>query len=88
MRKIGSIRFRFVGITLGMEVQGLMATARALTPSELSPGKQALYVEFLESAPWNLKEHPDGVRYGRVGRSLLAAAVQMSLDAGLDGRVV
>lgn len=87
VRKIGSLRLRFVGVTIGVEVQGLMAVARAFTPSELSPGKQALYVEFLESAPWNLKEHPDGVRYRGVGKTLLAAAVQMSLDAGMGGRV-
>ena len=46
--------------------------------------KHLVYVEYLEAAPWNQGLHP---LYKGVGKVLLAAAIQLSIDEGNQGRV-
>jgi hypothetical protein len=87
LRKLGNPDYRYVAVTLGTSVEGLMAVAKAPRPSRLTAGVQALYVEFIEVAPWNAPQHPNGRRFNWVGKSLLAAACRMSATAGFGGRV-
>jgi hypothetical protein len=88
LRKLGNPDYRYVAVTLGTSVEGLMAVAKVPRPSQLSAGVSSLYVGFIEVAPWNLAAHPNGVRYSGTGSSLLATACRMSEDAGLGGRVL
>jgi hypothetical protein len=88
LRKLGNPDYRYVAVTLGASVEGLMAVAKQPRPSQLTVGVSSLYVAFIESAPWNLRAHPNGVRFGGTGSSLLAAACRMSEDVGLGGRVL
>ena len=69
------------------EVQGLMAVEARPRPAVLTPGESVLYVDYLESAPWNLKAPGHPKRFGTVGTALLLDAIAVSLDAGLGGRI-
>ena len=50
-------------------------------------GDPLIYVDYLESAPWNLKISGVAPRFIGVGTVLIAEAVHLSLDTGLEGRV-
>ena len=68
------------------EVQGLMSVVR--TP-QFSPwsNQPMVYVDYLESAPWNIRMAFNEPRYVGVGTVLIAEAIHLSLEMGLDGRV-
>jgi histone acetyltransferase (RNA polymerase elongator complex component) len=68
-------------------VQGMMMLSTALQLSFITQGC-LLYVEYLESAPWNLPEYAGSdARYRGVGSTLLAAAIEVSIAAGCAGRL-
>jgi len=87
IRKVGMPMFEFLAVVASGQVEGLAALARSPVPSKMTAGVGATYLMFLETAPWNLDEHPHGVRFAGVGSALLEEAVLISLDAGLGGRV-
>lgn len=87
VRKIGWTAFRFLAVQVGNSVEGLVALKRHPTSSLLSPPDVAIEIAILETAPWNVDGHPDGVRYRGVGSVLMVEAVLISREAGLDGRV-
>jgi hypothetical protein len=47
----------------------------------------ALYIDFLENAPWNVRPLTDEPLFGGVGMVLMRAAVTLSVDEGFHGRV-
>lgn len=63
-----------------------MAVLSLPRPARLGDG-YAIYVDYLESAPWNLKNGVEPPRFLGVGTVLLIEAVRMSADAGFEGRV-
>lgn len=65
-----------------------MAVAKAPRASQLVAGVQALYVAFIEVAPWNLTWHPQGVRHKGTGVALLGTACRLSHTYGFGGRVL
>lgn len=88
VRKVGRPVFEFVAVVANAQVEGLAAVARSPVASKTAAGMQATYLMFIETAPWNLPEHPDGGRFGGVGSSLLEEVVLASLASGLGGRVL
>ncbi len=88
LRKLGNPDYRYVAVTVGASVEGLMAVAKQPRPSQLTAGVQTLYVAFIEAAPWNLPWHPQGVRHKGTGAGLLGTACRMSHVDGLGGRVL
>ena len=68
------------------EPQGLMAVLRSPRRSPHS-GEAVVYVDYLESAPWNLKGASAPPRFLGVGTVLIAEAIRLSLEIGLGGRV-
>jgi hypothetical protein len=82
-------RYRLVGVECGGDVQGLMAVRPAPYPSRADPagGLAVLYVDYLETAPWNLRTAVGGPRYKGVGGLLVAEAVRISGEVGSAGRV-
>lgn len=75
-----------VAVELDGEVQGLMAILRLPRAARLG-NKHVVYVDYLESAPWNLKGSPDPPRFLGVGTVLMAEAVRISTEEGFEGRV-
>jgi hypothetical protein len=68
------------------EPQGMMAVLRGPRLSRLDDG-QVVYVDYVESAPWNLKASSAQPRFLGVGTVLIADAVRLSIETGLGGRV-
>ncbi len=87
--KIDLLAYRCFGIECGGEMQGLMLVNTTNCVSRLAGtrGKPLVYVDYIETAPWNLKEFTTQPRYGGVGVRLIEAAVRFSLDEGFGGRV-
>jgi len=67
--------------------QGLMMVKHGRSKLPQQRDQPLVYVEFLESAPWNLKGYCDVPRYSAVGRRLYEAAAQFSRSLGFDGRI-
>lgn len=71
------------------ETQGLMLLKTdghfATLPSEKN--KPLVYVTYLASAPWNLQGVLEQPRFSGVGTVMMAAAVQMSIEAEFKGRI-
>lgn len=70
--------------------QGIMIVDSAMhhgrTPSQ--EGQHLVYVDYLETAPWNRKELLfDPPRYRGVGSVLIRAAIELSLEEGFKGRI-
>jgi hypothetical protein len=71
------------------ETQGLMLVKTdghfASLPAEKD--KPLVYITYLATAPWNLPGVVGQPRFSGVGTVMLAAAVQMSIEAEFKGRV-
>lgn len=68
------------------DAQGIMAVLQTPHRSRLT-GEPLLYVDYLESAPWNLRLPSVQPRFMGVGTVLIAEAVRLSLDSHLEGRI-
>jgi len=73
------------GVTQGMMIAN--ATKRARLQSQRN--QHLVYVEYLESAPWNRKTLLSGGRpaFGGIGSILMRAAIEVSLEEEYKGRV-
>jgi hypothetical protein len=79
-------RNMLIAIEYEDEVQGLMAVLRTPRFGLLGNGP-VVYVDYVESAPWNLRMFVGAPRFLGVGSTLIADAVRLSVESGLDGRV-
>lgn len=72
------------GMTQGMMFLDLLHKARIQTQA----GKDLVYIEYLETAPWNQRHIAgDEVRFAGVGTLLVYAAIQLSREEGFKGRI-
>jgi hypothetical protein len=60
-------------------------TEACLLPDQ--KGKPLVYVDYLETAPWNQRELVEKPRLGGLGTVMLAAAITLSLEEGFSGRL-
>ncbi|MCK7473892.1 MAG: GNAT family N-acetyltransferase [Rhodopseudomonas palustris] len=84
----GILAYRGFCIVCDDRVQGLMQVITTLAcrlPEQ--KGKPLVYVDYLESAPWNQAGFAETPRFKGVGTVMLAAAVQLSRDEGFRGRL-
>lgn len=95
-RKAADLRMlaiTFFGLSCGGALQGLMKLLTVGHTCRLTEqaGKPLVYVDYLESAPWNIKSLMAALgkqaRYGGIGSLLMEAAVQKSKDEGFKGRL-
>lgn len=77
-------RHRLIAIQCESEIQGLMALTAEPKVTERGP---VVYVDYIETAPWNQKLPGQLARFQGVGTVLIAEAVRISIDSGYDGRV-
>jgi hypothetical protein len=85
---IKSGRNRLVAIECHGDIQGLMALLSQPQPSAYGADRQPLlYVDFLETAPWNLRGPEVRPRFIGVGTALIAEAVAISKEENCAGRV-
>jgi hypothetical protein len=85
----GLLAFRSFGIEAVGKMQGLMMALLAGKNARLDPdkGKPLVYIDFVETAPWNAKEFTASPIYKGVGVRLVQAAAQLSIDERFAGRV-
>jgi hypothetical protein len=83
------LAYRSMGVAQGGRMQGLMMLSTIARSGRLSgqQGKAVLYVEYLETAPWNLRALAGTPQFLGVGVRLLEAAVGFSGEEGFGGRV-
>lgn len=86
------LSYRAFSVVCDGATQGLMRVETVVHRSRVEDEKgltaQGLvYVDFLETAPWNRPEHVQHPVYRGVGQVLLATAIQLSLDEGFKGRI-
>lgn len=72
------------GVTQGMMI---LDTTMKRCRIEGQKGKNLVYVEFVENAPWNRRELFDPPRYRGVGSVLIRAAVALSHQEEFRGRI-
>jgi len=83
------LTYRGVGVECAGEMQGLMLIAAAGHAARLPPemGKPIVYIDYVESAPWNVPPLAEEARFGGVGKRLIGVAVRASSDEGFHGRL-
>ena len=75
-----------VAIECGADLQGIMAILRTPRPARLT-GDHVVYVDYVESAPWNLKGVVQRPQYLGVGTALIVEAVRISMESGMNGAI-
>lgn len=83
------LAYRCMGIESGERMQGLMMVSTIAAKGRLpgQQGKAVLYVEFLETAPWNIRDLAGTPQFLGVGVRLLEAAIAFSEEEGFGGRI-
>ena len=91
---LGRLDVTFFGLRCRGHLQGLMkADTGSLNRCRLDAqkGKELVYVDYVETAPWNIKDYMEALGrqalFSRVGARLMQAAVTLSLENELKGRV-
>lgn len=72
------------GVTQGMM---LADTVKRRCRIDSQRGQHLVYIEYIESAPWNRPGLVDDVRYRGVGSVLIRAAIALSEDLDFGGRL-
>jgi hypothetical protein len=91
--ELRALSFSFWGIECEGHLQGLMKLDIDRRSSRLPAQKRkpVVYVDYLETAPWNVKVLMKALgrktRFGSVGTRLMEAAIRKSLEEGYKGRV-
>lgn len=79
-------RHLLVAVEFDGRIQGVMAVVQSPRPARLD-SKRVLYVDYVEVAPWNLKVLTSAPQFLGVGTLLIADAVRLSHERGLEGRI-
>lgn len=84
---------KFYGIAHEGKLQGMMKVETVAHTCRLpeQQGKPLVYIDYLESAPWNISKLMAALgqqqRFRAVGSRLLEAAVLLSIEEGFHGRM-
>ncbi len=84
----GQLGYQFFALECSGKTQGMMIVntmKRCRLPRQAN--KHLVYVEYLETAPWNRWSVANNPEYKGVGTVLIAAAIQLSIDEGNHGRI-
>lgn len=81
------LAYRMFGLEVAGEIQGLMLVLMTgkFCQIGIQKGKLLMYVDYLATAPWNSADLIDEPRYAGVGKVLIRAAIQLSMEEGLNG---
>ena len=84
----GQLSYQFFALECGGKTQGMMIVntmKRSRLPQQAT--EHLVYVEYLETAPWNRWSATNKQEYKGVGTVMIAAAIQLSIDEGNHGRI-
>ncbi len=76
-------------ITCGGALQGLMLVNLTKLSARIASqwGKDLAYIDYLSTAPWNRPEIAGVQQFHGVGKIMVRAAIQVSIDEGFRGRL-
>ncbi|UXT60617.1 GNAT family N-acetyltransferase (plasmid) [Agrobacterium fabrum] len=85
----GLLAFQTFALHCEGKLQGLMQlnTARYRGRVPEQAGKDLVYVDYVETAPWNRKAIVAEPRFGGVGTIMIRAAIEASRDQEFRGRI-
>lgn len=85
----GLLAFHTFSLRCEGKLQGLMQlnTARYRGRVPEQAGKDLVYVDYVETAPWNRKAIVAEPRFGGVGTIMIRAAIEVSRDQEFRGRI-
>lgn len=85
----GLLAFRSLALVCEDQVQGLMLLAMAGHSCRIpeQAKKDLIYVDYLETAPWNRKTIVPQPRFGGVGTVMIRAAIEVSHEQDFRGRI-
>jgi hypothetical protein len=84
----GLLAYRYFGVVARNVTQGLMRVDLTKTCRVAAQaGKPLVYVDLVEAAPWNQPNSNDVSRLRGVGTALISAAVELSFQEKLEGRI-
>ncbi|NKN03075.1 GNAT family N-acetyltransferase [Rhizobium leguminosarum] len=85
----GLLAFQTFALRCEGKLQGLMQlnTARYRSRVPEQAGKDLVYVDYVETAPWNRKAIVADPRFGGVGTIMIRAAIEVSRDQEFRGRI-
>lgn len=84
--RVQSGKFELTVIECEADLQGLMVVESKPRRSRFGVGS-IVYIDYIESAPWNLRGFADSPRFIGVGTQLIADAVVKSIEQDHGGRV-
>jgi len=90
MAAFGSLlAYQSFAITRGGRLEGMMIANvhqyRAREPSQA--GQHMVYVDYVETAPWNREHVVPTPEFGGVGSNFMSVAIQLSREEGFRGRI-
>ena len=68
-------------------IEGVMAIQIQPRPARIESNRFLIYVDYTESAHWNIRVADRNPEHSGVGTVLIEEAVRVSLQRGLDGRI-
>jgi hypothetical protein len=84
----GILAYRGFCIVCENQVQGLMLVIITQTCQlQSQSGLPLVYIDYLESAPWNQSGFTDTPRFKGIGIGMVFGALQLSLQEGFHGRL-
>jgi hypothetical protein len=88
-QNLALLAYRCFGLKCEGKMQGLLMARVAGRNATLAPdiGRPLVYIDYLESAPWNVLPLVTKPRFSGIGVVLMRAAVQLSVDEGFHGRL-
>lgn len=86
---LGFLNYRCCGIEYDGKYQGLLMLILSGKQAKLLPdaSKPLVYIDYIESAPWNSAKMVDTPLFGGIGAVLMQAAVAISYEEEYHGRV-
>ena len=82
--------YQFVTVKYAGEIQGILMISLAPVPARNpeAANQEVLYVEYLETAPWNQRAYAGAnIRYWNIGTCLISEAIGISQRHRCDGRL-
>lgn len=87
-RFYGEAGYEFWGVTVAGDMQGMMlVNVSEVCRVPAQSGAPLIYVDYLATAPWNLRSLTPAPRFGGIGRALIRSAVEVSKANGFAGRI-
>jgi hypothetical protein len=88
-KNLAFLTYRCCGIEYDGKYQGLLMLLLTGKHARLPPdvGKDLVYIDYIESAPWNYAKLVKTPLYGGIGPVLVRAAVAVSYEEELKGRI-